>query len=182
MMEEMMMKVLKEMEGNKHREEERRLEEEARRKSEEERRLKERREDKEERMINAREMKEGVRKEMLEAMAPWQERTVRVEESTAVLGEEMKRMAEQMKEMKEKLVTRSERCFASVTEHGGRGPQSRERRERCSRTNSNLMDNFLPKSRIFHLHSARKLSIKVFIPEKKFCDRHRMSVIDTDCP
>ena len=114
-----MMKVLKEMEGNKHREEERRLEEEARRKSEEERRLKERREDKEERMINAREMKEGVRKEMLEAMAPWQERTVRVEESTAVLGEEMKRMAEQMKEMKEKLVTRSERSFASVTEHGG---------------------------------------------------------------
>ena len=55
-----------------------------------------------------------------------------------------------------------------------RGPQSRERHEHCSRTNSNLMDNFSQN----HVNSVQVLhgncQKKVFISEKRF------SVTDTE--
>ena len=65
-----------------------------------------------------------------------------------------------------------------------RGPQSRERREHCSRTNSNLMDNF-PKSMYipskFRTEIEQK-SINKWEKKKIFCDRHRMAETVTDCP
>ena len=84
----------------------------------EERKLKEREEDKKERKAVADEIKEGVKKEMQEVMKPWQERTVRVEESTAEMGEEVKRLAAEMRELKEQLTRKNDHSYASVAGSG----------------------------------------------------------------
>ena len=88
----------------------------------EEKRLMERKEDQDQMQAVARDIKDGVRREMDAAMRPWQERTLRVEESTAEVREEVRKLAEQMKELKEQLATRpEERSYAGVT---GRGDSS----------------------------------------------------------
>ena len=77
--------------------------------------MKERKEDKEERMSMTKEISDVVRKEMLETMQPWQERTLRAEESAVKLGEMVRRLAEEVTRMKEKLAERQEEVsFASV--------------------------------------------------------------------
>ena len=118
-MEEMIIKMMKEMEETRKEEKERREEEEKRRLKEEERRSKERQEDKEERMALAKDMKEAVQKEMVDVMKPWQERTVRVEESMTVIGEEVRKMAEEMKNNKEQMAGRTEgRSYSSMVGQG----------------------------------------------------------------
>ena len=63
-----------------------------------------------------------------------------------------------------------------------RAPQSRERREHCSRTNSILMDNFSQN----HVYSAKFcteiVQKSIYKWKKVFCDRHRMAETVTDCP
>ena len=86
----------------------------------EERRQQEREEDKRERKAVADEIKEGVKKEMQESMKPWQERTIRVEESTAEMREEVKRLAIELREIKEQVVTGlKKQSYASAAGRNG---------------------------------------------------------------
>ena len=56
-----------------------------------------------------------VRKEVEDAMQPWKDRTARVEESTAEIGEEVRRLAAEMRGMKEQVAMRQEeRSYAGV--------------------------------------------------------------------
>ena len=67
----------------------------------EEKRDKEREEDRKEREKLAEKIKEGVKEVIEGAMKPWKERTVRVEESSEVMGREVRRLAEEMVGLKE---------------------------------------------------------------------------------
>ena len=128
------MKMMKEMDEN-------RKMDELRRREEEEKRQKEREEDKAEIKSMAKEVTDGVKKEVMEAMKPWQERTVVLEENTAMVGEEVRRMAGELRELKEregekvrnlvgevkelreKLESKQEsRSYAATVEHSGRRP------------------------------------------------------------
>ena len=86
------------------------------RKIDERRRQEERKEDKKEIKAMAKEITDGVKKEMMEAIKPWQERTVVVEENTAVIGEEVKRLAEEIRGMKEKEGEEVRRLAGEVTQ------------------------------------------------------------------
>ena len=56
-----------------------------------------------------------VRKEVEDAMQPWKDRTARVEESTAEIGEEVRSLAAEMRGMKEQVAMRQEeRSYAGV--------------------------------------------------------------------
>ena len=86
----------------------------------EERGQQEREEDKQERKAVADEIKEDVKKEMQESMKPWQERTIRFEESTIDMREEVKRLAIELREIKEQVVTDlKKQSYASATGRSG---------------------------------------------------------------
>jgi hypothetical protein len=88
----------------------------------EERRQEERREDKESMQavikMELKDVANVVKKEVEDAMHPWKDRTVRVEESTAEIGEEVRRLAAEMRGMKEQVATRQEeRSYTGVVGH-----------------------------------------------------------------
>ena len=92
----------------------------------EDKRQKEREEDKSERKANVDKIKEGVKNEMLDVIKPWQERTVRVEESTAQMGVRVEELMVQVRELREQLATKEERqqSYAAVARRrsvGGAG-------------------------------------------------------------
>ena len=89
----------------------------------EEKRQRERKEDKEEMKAVASEIKDGVKKEIDDVLKPWQERTLRVEESMAGLGEQVKRLTEELRQVKEQMPCgKGEgKSYANVTRRSGGG-------------------------------------------------------------
>ena len=123
--EEMLNNIMKEIKANKQSEEERkldererRMDEEERKEREEEKRQTERQEDKKEMMAAVKGIKEGVKVEMLEVLKPWQDRTARVEKSTAMLEEELSKMASNLKELREKMEEKQEVSYAGRVVQG----------------------------------------------------------------
>ena len=86
----------------------------------EDKRQKERMEDKEALKVLATGFQDVVKREMEDAMQPWKERTVRVEEKTAEMGEDMRKLTAEVRGLREQMSTRQEeRSYAGVTEHVG---------------------------------------------------------------
>ena len=95
----------------------------------EERRQEERREDKESMkdMIKTelKDVANVVKKEVEDAMQPWKDRTLRVEESTAEIGEEVRRLAAELRGIKEQVASRQEeRSYAGVVGNGRARPDN----------------------------------------------------------